>query len=178
MPENRLHLALDLIESTQLQAGTQDQTDDTSTSPEDAANRASQIASDRATKAYAAYILARAGRLHPQIVRDMAQSIAQHPDGAGFSLIWADSPVANTLATPVAIGHIATAQALDDAASTGPLSPDTLYNAAIAALGPVLKGPPPADSLLDWAPVRDPPGLMPLPAEGHDEARTPALPHR
>lgn len=178
VPENRLRLALDLIESTQLQAGTQDQADDTPTSPEDAANRASQIASDRATKAYAAYILARAGRLHPQIVRDMAQSIAQHPDGAGFSLIWADSPVANTLATPVAIGHIATAQALDDAASTGPLSPDTLYDAAIAALGPVLNGPPPADSLLYWAHVRDLTGLMPLTAEGHDEARTQALADR
>ncbi|GEK95225.1 alpha-2-macroglobulin [Gluconobacter kanchanaburiensis NBRC 103587] len=163
VPDDRFGLLLDYIESGQMQSGSS--YDDDPGSDREAAKLN--------TRAYAAYVLARAGRLHPEGVRNLAALLVSRQDGGHVSYVWAGTAGSSAQAPPMALGHLAVALALDDAQDDGSAtSPGALFDAAVAALGPARTGKP---GLLDygyWTYVRDLAGLAALTAEAGDDRRT------
>ncbi|MCQ9156310.1 alpha-2-macroglobulin family protein [Acidomonas methanolica] len=163
VPEDRLGLLLDQIESEQVQSLSSDGDD---------ADRETRAATLN-TRAYATYVLARAGRLHPDGMRDLAASLIARQDGGHVSYVWAGTAGSNAQAHPLALGHLAVALALDDAPDDdSATSPGALLDAAIVALGPPRAGKPDLWDYKYWTYVRDLAGLAALTAEAHDDRRT------
>lgn len=163
VPEDRLGLLLDHIESEQLQS--QDVDDD----DHDSERQAERLN----TRAYATYVLARAGRLHPDALHTLAASLVARQDATRVSYVWADTAGSNAQANPLALGHLAVALAMDDAPEdNSATSPEALLDAAIAALGPPRTGKPDLWDYRYWTYVRDLAGLAALTAEAHDDRRT------
>ncbi|WP_158319801.1 alpha-2-macroglobulin family protein [Acetobacter cibinongensis] len=161
VPDDKLSMLLDRIESTQL-AG-----DLTSSSS----------VRDLNERAYAGYVLARAGRLHPEAMRSLAASLISKTVDKRTTLLWADVATEHAQATPQAIGHLATALALGGEADDGSLTdPGALFSSAMAALGPARTERPPLElSGLYWAYVRDLACLAALAAEAHNTENAYAL---
>lgn len=163
VPRDRLDLLLDHIETAQIQ-GSQEEEDD---------GNGDGGSSSLNTRAYATYVLARAGRLHPDVIHNLAAALVTRKDQGRTRVLWAGNAETNAQAQPLALGHIAVSLALDDAPDDGsPSSPGALFDAAIAALGPARVGPPPLWDGNYWAYVRDLGGLAALAAEAHDDRRT------
>lgn len=156
---DRLDLTLGQIDAEQIQA------------MPFAGGRAPRLASLN-TRAYAAYVLARAGRLHPDTIRGLAASLVARTQQDHTTLLWTDAESGNAQAAPQALGHLAAALRLADMPDDGgATAPGGLFDAAIAALGPERTGPP---AFLDagyWAYVRDLASLAALAAEAHDDTR-------
>lgn len=163
VPDDRLGLLLDHIESEQLQSRPS-----YGESPD-----SDRQAAALNTRAYAAYVLARAGRLHPEGIRDLAASLIARQDAGHVSFVWAGTAGSNAQAHSLALGHLAVALALDDAPDDdSATSPAALFDAAIAALGPPRTGKPNIWDYKYWIYVRDLAGLAALTAEAHDDQRT------
>lgn len=161
VPEDRLGLLLDHIESEQLQSQT--------SYDAEGERQAAQLN----TRAYAAYVLARAGRLHPDAIRTLAASLVARQEGSHVSYVWAGTAGSNAQACPLALGHLAVALALDDAPEdNSATSPEALLDAAIASLGPARTGKPDLWDYRYWTYVRDLAGLAALTAEARDDQRT------
>lgn len=153
VPDAAYNLLMDQIESQQLQAGGDDDS------------------FDRNSRAYAAYVFARAGRLRPDAIQALAADLTAARQNGNTYLLWADAAAEKAHALPLAIGHVAAALALDDM----PDQAAQLFDQAESALGPARTGRP---SLLDigyWRYVRDLSGLAALAAEAHDGNRARAL---
>ncbi|GBQ20002.1 alpha-2-macroglobulin [Gluconacetobacter sacchari DSM 12717] len=124
------------------------------------------------TRAYAAYVLARAGRLHPDAIHDLAASLVARTQQGHTTLLWAESEAGDAQAGPQALGHLAAALRLADAPDDGgATAPGGLFDAAIAALGPERTGPPGVLDAGYWAYARDLASLAALAAEAHDDTR-------
>ncbi|MCE2576166.1 alpha-2-macroglobulin [Komagataeibacter sp. FNDCR2] len=153
VPDTAYNLLMDQIETRQLQAGGEDD------------------ASDRNSRAYAAYVFARAGRLRPDAIQALATDLNTARQNGRTYLLWAGAAAEQAQAMPLAIGHVAAALALDDM----PEQAAHLFDQAESALGAARTGRP---GLLDidyWRYVRDLSGLAALAAEAHDTNRAAAL---
>ncbi|NVN01092.1 MULTISPECIES: alpha-2-macroglobulin family protein [Asaia] len=113
------------------------------------------------TRAYALYVLARAGRLDAPALRALGDSASARGMGGSSRVFWGDTVANATFADALALGHIAGGLAL---ANERPSS-NALFAMAVDALGPTLSGRP---SMLDpsyWVYLRDLGGLVSLAAE-------------
>lgn len=143
--------ALDWLDENQVQGGVR-QSDDDAVTPE--------------SRAYALFVLARAGRLNAAAIRSMHDDLVGKLAGGQRLFLWGSAGAAATKAEPLALGHMAAALALDD---QGDAARDT-FTMAVDNLGPARVGPP---SFLDytyWIYVRDLAGVTALAADAHDDA--------
>ncbi|NPD69640.1 alpha-2-macroglobulin family protein [Lichenicola cladoniae] len=145
-----LDRALDWLEESQLQGGVR-QSDDDAVTP--------------ATRAYALFVLARAGRLDAGAIRTMHDDLASGLGNDRTMFVWGSPGAEATIAEPLALGHMSAALALadqHDASREG-------FGWAVANLGPARVGPP---QLLDgayWIYVRDLAGVTALAADARDD---------
>ncbi|WP_181442003.1 alpha-2-macroglobulin family protein [Swingsia samuiensis] len=151
VPDAALGHALDWLETEQGQGNGSDES-----------SSSGDIAVTPESKAYALYVLARAGRLNTPALRALYDNVNTEGGSGTRTLFWGDGPASDkTRADALALGHLAGGLAL---AGQHKQSDDT-FGMAVDALGPTRVGRP---GLLDfeyWTYVRDLAGLTPLAAE-------------
>ena len=142
--------ALDWLDESQVQGGVR-QSDDDAVTPE--------------SRAYALFVLARAGRLDAPAIRSMHDDLVASTAGGRRLFLWGSASAAATKAEPLALGHMAAALTLDDQRDAG----REAFTMAVDNLGPTRVGRP---SLFDWTYwiyVRDLAGVTALAADAHDD---------
>lgn len=173
VPEDRLDLLLNMLDTTLLQ--------NPPAPGEDEANLSSKEAQSQGYKISAAYVLARAGHLRPHVLRSLADSLLNQK----WSQKWSDTPgyywssVNGSVipATSIGMGTLAAALALNDLSDVqgGAVTPGTLFERAILDLGPARSGPPPSwrkgggPYLAYWSYVYQTATVFSLAAQAHDE---------
>lgn len=156
VPGPALGRTLDWLEESQVQGGVR-RSDDDAVTPE--------------SRAYALFVLARAGRLDTPAIRTMHDDVVQEGSGAGMRFLWGGTGAEQTLAEPLALGHMAAALALAD-------QPDAARDGFVGAvddLGPARIGRPPPFDWTYWIYVRDLAGVTALAADARDDALAQSL---
>ncbi len=156
VPGPALGRTLDWLEESQVQGGVR-RSDDDAVTPE--------------SRAYALFVLARAGRLDTPAIRTMHDDVVQEGSGAGTRFLWGGTGAEQTLAEPLALGHMAAALALDD-------QPDAArdgFAGAVDDLGPARIGRLPPFDWTYWIYVRDLAGVTALAADARDDALAQSL---
>ena len=146
-----LDRALDWLQESQVEGGVR-RSDDDAVTPE--------------SRAYALFVLARAGRLDAAALRAMHDDLVPRHAGAATRFLWGGQGAEQTLAEPLALGHMAAALALadqPDAARDG-------FAMAVDDLGPARVGPPPLFDWTYWIYVRDLAGVTALAADARADA--------
>ena len=117
------------------------------------------------SRAYALFVLARAGRLETSAIRIMHDDLVAGGDKGG-QFLWGSEGTEQTLARPLALGHMAGALTLADQADASREG----FDMAVANLGPALSGPPPMFDPWYWIYLRDLAGVTALAADARDDA--------
>ncbi|MBO1360470.1 alpha-2-macroglobulin family protein [Acetobacter sacchari] len=151
VPDDALRHALDWLDTEQAQGR----------ASEDGENaRDNSVTPD--TRAYALYVLARAGRLDAPALRALYDNVDTVGGHGARRLFWGGGDAAEaTQADALALGHLAGGLAL----SSQRKSSDDVFGMAVDALGPPRVGRPGLFDWTYWAYVRDLAGLTPLAAE-------------
>ena len=142
--------ALDWLEESQVQGGVRQSNDDTVT-PE--------------SRAYALFVLARAGRLNAPAIRSMHDDLVGKTGGGRTLFLWGSAGAEATIAEPLALGHMAAALALDDQGDAARVA----FTMAVDNLGPTRVGKPDFFDFGYWIYVRDLAGVTALAADAHDD---------
>ncbi|NIE78941.1 alpha-2-macroglobulin [Asaia sp. As-1742] len=151
VPAPALDRALDWLETSQAQ------------SPGDASRdeRNSEGAVTPETRAYALYVLARAGRLDIGALRALGDRTTARTSNGVSRIYWGDTAANAAFADALALGHLAGGLSLGNERSMS----NTLFGMAVDALGPVRSGRPAPSDPFYWIYLRDLGGLVPLAAE-------------
>lgn len=151
VPAHALDHALDWLETSQVQ----------SPGDEDRSARGTEAAVTPETRAYALYLLARAGRLDIPALRALGDRATTRLSDGATRIFWGDNAASATFANSLALGHLAGGLALGN---ERPMS-NMLFGMAVNALGPVRSGRPTLFDLGYWTYLRDLGGLVSLAAE-------------
>ncbi|WP_025886269.1 alpha-2-macroglobulin family protein [Asaia prunellae] len=151
VPQDALDHALDWLVTSQVQSpGVEDRNQDQS-----------ENAVTPETRAYALYVLARAGRLDTPALRALGDNVTSRAVNGAQQVFWGSYASQTTFANPLALGRLAGGLAL---ANERQMS-NTLFGLAIDALGATRSGRPTFADYLYWVYLRDLAGLVPLAAE-------------
>lgn len=156
VPDEALRHALDWLDTEQAQGRS---------SPDD--DNASDMAVTPDSRAYALYVLARAGRLDAPALRSLYDNVNSLRGANGqHTLFWGGGEASEaTRADALALGHLAGGLALGSQRSAS----NDVFGMAVDALGPKRTGRPDLFDWGYWAYVRNLAGLTPLAAESGNE---------
>lgn len=151
VPQDSLDHALDWLVTSQVQSpGIEDRHEDRS-----------ENAVTPETRAYALYVLARAGRLDTPALRALGDSATSRAVGGTQRIVWGSNASEAVFADSLALGHLAGGLALGN---ERPMS-NMLFGLAVDALGPTRSGRPTLMDPFYWVYLRDLGGLVSLAAE-------------